>query len=77
MDKVKLVKKLNVKLIGHYRYYGVTGNSQKMRWFRQYILEMMFKTLNKRSQKNMSWETFNKFLKYNPIAEPKIYVPLW
>lgn len=76
IDKCELVKKLNQKLIGHYRYYGVTGNIRKIRMFERYLEEQLFKTLNRRSQKTMNWDTFNKFLKYNPIARPKIYVSL-
>ena len=75
-DKCELVKTLNKKLIGHYRYYGVTCNYHKIRMFATYVREQLFKTLNKRSQKTMNWDTFNKFLKYNPIAKPKIYVSL-
>lgn len=75
-DKCELVKKLNKKLVGHYRYYGVTGNFRKIKMFGRYLEEQLFKTLNRRSQRKMDWETFRKFLKYNPIAKPKIYVSL-
>ena len=75
-DKCEIVKKLNRKMIGHYRYYGVTGNIRKMRLFKQYVEIELFKALNRRSQKRMSWKTFNRFLEYNPIVEPKIYVSL-
>ncbi len=75
-DKCEIVKKLNRKMIGHYHYYGVTGNTRKMRLFKQYVQVELFKALNRRSQRRMDWETYNRFLKYNPIAEPKIYVSL-
>ena len=33
INKCELVKKINIKLVGHYRYYGITGrlseNSEK------------------------------------------------
>jgi hypothetical protein len=71
-DKCTLVKRLNSKLIGHYRYYGVTGNSKRIANFGWYVRQMLYKTLNRRSQRNMSWETFARFLKYNPLANPTI-----
>lgn len=76
INKCELVKKLNIKLIGHYRYYGITGNLHKLEVFYRYIARELYKTLNKRSQRRMSWEKFNNFLKYNPIARPKIYFSL-
>lgn len=75
-DKREIVKKLNQKLVGHYRYYGVTGNIGKMRIFEWYIEKELFKALNRRSQKKMTWDTYNIFLKFNPIAQPKIYVSM-
>jgi len=77
MDKCELVRKLNLKLVGHYRYYGVTGNIPKMRLFKHYIERLLYKALSRRGQKRMNWVTFRKFIKYNPIAEPKIYHKLW
>ena len=76
INKCELVKRLNIKLIGHYRYYGITGNLHKLEVFYRYIVRELYKTLNKRSQRRMSWEKFNNFLKYNPIARPKIYFSL-
>lgn len=33
INKCELVKKLNIKLIEHYRYYGITGNLHKLEVF--------------------------------------------
>ncbi len=71
-----IVKKLNVKLIGHYRYYGITNNHKATNNFRQYIVKELFATLKKRSQRRLTWNKFNKFLEYNPIAKPKVYISL-
>lgn len=75
-DKCELVKKLNKKLIGHYQYYGVTGNFRKLHMFEQHIERQLFTTLNRKSQRQLTWKTYHNFLKYNPIAKPKIYVSL-
>lgn len=73
-----IIKKLNIKLIGHYRYYGITDNYNKLIEFKSYIIRTLFKQLWRRGQKKrISWEKFNRILKYNPIAEPKIYVTLY
>lgn len=73
LDKCELVKKLNIKLKGHYRYYGMTGNGSKLELFQRYVEYQLFKALNRRGQRKMTWDTFAKFKKYNPIARPKIY----
>ncbi|EKE05574.1 MAG: RNA-directed DNA polymerase (reverse transcriptase) [uncultured bacterium] len=78
--KVKLmIGKLNQKLMGHYRYYGVTGNSLHMGKFRYYIIAQLYKVLNRRSQKNRySWGEFrNKILDKFPVKNPKIYVKVY
>lgn len=73
-----LIKKLNTKLIGMYRYYGISDNIQWMIKFRQYVRYELKKWLSRRSQRgNITWEKYNKILQYNPIATPKIYHSLW
>lgn len=74
-EPTEIIKRLNVKLIGHYRYYGITDNYNKLEEFRRYIIMTLFKQLRGRGQKKkMSWEKYNKILKYNPIIQPRIYV---
>ena len=45
------MKKLNQKLVGHYRYYGVTYNVQMFVKYHYYVVKLLFKWLNHRSQK--------------------------
>ena len=74
-EPTEIIKRLNVKLIWHYRYYGITDNYNKLEEFRRYIIMTLFKQLRGRGQKKkMSWEKYNKILKYNPIIQPRIYV---
>ena len=74
----ELIKKLNVKLRGHYNYYGVSHNFKKMNGFYKYTERILFKVLNRRGgKKKMNWEKFSKILEYNPILLPKITIPLW
>ena len=74
----ELIKKLNTKLNGMFRYYGVSDNGRWMYHILYYVETELQKWLNRRSQKNkLSWEKFYKILKYHPIAQPKIYFSLW
>lgn len=74
----EIIKKLNIKLLGYYRYYGISDNSNKLQEFMRYITRTLFKQLRRRSQKNrISWEKYLRILKYNPIIQPKIYVSLY
>lgn len=73
----EIIRKLNVKLEGHYRYYGISDNSQRMGKFAGYCRRQLYVSLNRRSQKKLTWEKFNKILEYNPIAVPHIYVSTW
>lgn len=70
----EMVKKLNQKLIGHYRYYGIIGNYKKLIIYRRYVRNRMKVWLGRRSQKaKMTWEKFDKIMEYYPLKEPKIY----
>jgi len=74
-DKLEeTVKTIRQKLRGHYQYYGMTHNFQSMAKFKQEIMKILFKWLNRRSQKkSFTKEQFFQFLKRNPLPEPKIY----
>ena len=73
-----LMKKLNQKLVGHYRYYGVTYNVKMLIKYHYYVVNMLFKWLNRRSQKkSFTWEQFHMMLKDYPIAKPRGYVNLY
>ena len=73
----KLWKEVAVKLMGHYRYYGVTDNSTKLANYLYITKNLLFKWLNRRSQKrSYTWEKFKKYLEANPLPMPKIYVKI-
>lgn len=74
----KLMGMLNLKLTGHYRYYGVSFNGRMISNFKQQVREMLFKVLNRRSnRKSYTREGFIEMLKYYPLVMPKIYVSLF
>jgi group II intron reverse transcriptase/maturase len=74
----ELIKKLNIKLRGHYNYYGLSHNFKKMKGFYRYVERTLFKTLNRRGgKKKLNWDKFGKILQYNTLLMPSITVPLW
>ena len=74
----KLMGMLNLKLIGHYRYYGISFNGRMISNYKQQVRELLFKVLNRRSdRKSYTREGFIEVLKYYPLAMPKIYVSLF
>ena len=74
----KLMYMLNIKLVGHYRYYGISFNSRMISNFKQQVRELLFRALNRRSQlKSYNKEGFYEMMKYYPLALPRIYVSLF
>jgi group II intron reverse transcriptase/maturase len=66
------------KIRGHIQYYGVTFNWKAVSNFVYRAQEIIFKWLNRRSQrKSFDWGKFNKFVKINPLPVIKIYHKLF
>nr|QNO42560.1 hypothetical protein MMHALIEK_00036 [Methanosarcinales archaeon ANME-2c ERB4] len=71
-------KVLELKLLGHYRYYGMSGNIRSLQNFYHHVVRLAFKWINRRSQrKSYNWDQFNRFLQFNPLPKPKIYHSLY
>ena len=67
-------KVLRLKLIGHYRYYGVSGNMRDLKAFYNQTVKLAYKWINRRSQKkSYNITQFYKMLEYKPLPKPKIY----
>ena len=65
---------LNRRLVGHYNYYGLRGNSRDLWRFFQTATEYAFKWLNRRGgkRKSFTWQVFNRALAKLGIAKPRI-----
>jgi len=62
------------KLVGHYQYYGISGNIKGLQRYYHHTVGLAFKWINRRSQKkSYNWCQFNQFLARNPLPKPKIY----
>ena len=68
-----LFNKLRQKLQGHFNYYGVCGNFEMLWKYYHQALEIMFKWLNRRSQKkSCTFEGFMRMVDYYRIPRPRI-----
>jgi group II intron reverse transcriptase/maturase len=73
----QIMIELKPKLIGYYRYYGITDNTRMIVRYHCEIKRVLFKWLNRRSQRlSYNWSKFQLFLTANPLPEPKIYVSI-
>ena len=73
LPKEILFANLNRKLVGYYNYYGVTGNFQSLNSFVYQVKGLLFKWLNRRSQrKSYIWKGFNELVNDFGIAKPRI-----
>ncbi len=69
---------LTAKLRGHYNYYGISGNMRCLRQFYNRVISLVFKWINRRSQKkSMNWEKYVGCLRMHPLPTPKIYYNLY
>jgi len=68
-----LFRRLNAKLRGYYNYYGVIGNYDSLNQFFQQVKRILFKWLNRRSQRrSYNWEGFDQLLEHYRIERPRI-----
>jgi RNA-directed DNA polymerase len=72
-----ILKTTAAKLRGHIAYYGVTDNTKSINSFVYYVVQTLFKWLNRRGKRGCyTWEKFNKLLSLYPIPKPRIMVNL-
>ncbi|MBT8406470.1 MAG: group II intron reverse transcriptase/maturase [Deltaproteobacteria bacterium] len=68
-----LFKKLNAKLRGYYNYYGVIGNSAGLLEFFKQALRILFKWLNRCSQRrSYTWGGFQELIEFFNIERPRV-----
>lgn len=72
------IKLLNRKLVGHYAYYGISGNYQGLLNFYRYVKVALYKVLTRRSQRAyLSWYRYCLLLEKHPIVKSKLYADIW
>jgi RNA-directed DNA polymerase len=76
-----LWKSIGHKLRGHYNYFGVTDNSPALSHFEHAVQGLLFKWLNRRSQRrSFTWESFRRYQARYPLPKPGRLVsvnPTW
>jgi RNA-directed DNA polymerase len=69
------------KLRGHFNYFGVTDNSRALYRFKEAVRKLLFKWLNRRSQRHsFTWERFCRYEARHPLPRPGPLVslnPVW
>lgn len=64
------------KLLGHFGYFGITGNYEALHRFREGVRRAWRKWLDRRSNRaRMSWDKMSKLLRRYPLPQPRIAKP--
>jgi len=74
-----IIARIDQSLRGHYQYYGVTDNTRSLERFKHLVMGLLFKWLNRRSQKrSYTWVIFStQILSLFPLLMPSITVSLF
>jgi len=68
-----MFRQLNAKLRGYYNYYGVIGNHASLNQFFKQAMRILYKWLNRRSQRrSYNWETFAELQEHFAVERPRI-----
>ena len=74
----EIIATLRRKLQGHWNYYGVIGNSDRIWKFAHFARRLVFKWLNRRSQrKSFTWATFAPAWERWEVPAPRIIEKPW
>jgi RNA-directed DNA polymerase len=69
----RIFSTLNSKYRGYWNYYGVIGNSASLQRFFYTTQRLLFKWLNRRSQRrSYTWDGFNALVNYFEVERPRI-----
>ena len=70
-----LIVAINIKLRGHYSYYGITFNTVCISLFFLHVKRSLFKWLNRRGGKRKwNWDRFSLLIEqWHPLVKPLIY----
>ena len=70
-----LIAAINIKLRGHYSYYGITFNYYSLSRFRFEVVRSLYKWLNRRGGKRKwNWDNVTILVEqWDPLVKPLIY----
>jgi group II intron reverse transcriptase/maturase len=76
-----LWRAISRKMRGHFNYFGVTDNSRCLEQFGIAVRRLLFKWLNRRSQRrSFTWVSFSRYTARYPLPRPRRLVqlnPIW
>lgn len=74
----KQTEMMKLKLQGHYNYYGMAGNSKRIRQFFDGAMRIWYRWLNRRSQhRSYTWKGFKEMTRQYQIPRPKVVEEWW
>ena len=74
----EIMEKTKLKLTGHFNYYGITDNSLMIGKFDYIVRRLLFKWLNRRSQrKSYSSQGFDMMINIFDFPKPRIKVNIY
>ena len=63
--------RLSRMIRGHCAYYGVSGNSKRLRWYHHQVVHIWRKWLARRGRHSkLSWSRFHAMLARHPLPSP-------
>jgi RNA-directed DNA polymerase len=66
-------RRLSSMLRGHFAYYGVGGNSRRLRWFAHQVVRVWQKWLSRRDRQSVvRWTRLNEILRRHPLPPARI-----
>jgi hypothetical protein len=68
--------RLAAMMLGHYAFYGLAGNSRRLRWYARQVVRTWKKWLSRRGRHgNVPWNRLTELLNRLPLPLPRIVRP--
>lgn len=65
--------RLAAMMRGHFAYYGIAGNSRRLRWYARQVVRIWQKWLSRRGRHgHVLWHRLTQLLKRHPLPPPRI-----
>ncbi len=69
----ELMETLRAKYQGYWNYYGIIGNSESLNRYHRETSRILYKWLNRRSQRrSFTWRTFDRLLQRFKVPPPRV-----
>ncbi len=67
---------LSAMMRGHFAYYGIGGNTRRLRWFARQVVRIWQKWLSRRDRQSVvRWTRLNEILRRYPLPPVKLFHP--